>query len=144
MPIEHSAGVVIFRKEGGKALFLLLQYPQGARSKKEYWDFVKGHIEKGENELDTVKREVREETGLKDIRIVKGFKETIKYFFSVEGKNIFKTVVFYLAETKNKEIKISSEHVDFKWLIYDRALRQLAFKNAKNILKKAKEVLLSQ
>ncbi|MDO8663561.1 MAG: diadenosine tetraphosphate hydrolase, partial [Candidatus Wildermuthbacteria bacterium] len=72
----------------------------------------------------------------------KGFKEFIKYFFRIENKNIFKTVVFYLAGTKTKKIKISSEHIGFEWLPYEKALEQLTFKNAKNILEKANEFLL--
>ncbi len=38
---ETSAGIVLFRKEGAKNLFLLLHYPSG------HWDFVKGKMEKG-------------------------------------------------------------------------------------------------
>ena len=50
-------------------------------SPKGHWDFPKGHIEKGEKIKDTIRREVEEETGLKDIKFIEGFKEWIKYFF---------------------------------------------------------------
>ena len=141
MPVEKSAGAVIFRSENSEVQYLLLHYPSGAKSKKNYWDFPKGHVERGETETETVTREVEEETGLKDISIVSGFRETIKYFFRAENKTIFKTVVFYLAKTKTKEIKISFEHEGYQWLPYEGALAQLSFKNAKNILKKARSVL---
>ena len=39
---ETSAGIVLFRREESKILFLLLHYPSG------HWDFVKGKIEKNE------------------------------------------------------------------------------------------------
>jgi len=42
MPQEFSAGAVIYRIDGGRKLLLILQY------EKTHWDFVKGHIEKGE------------------------------------------------------------------------------------------------
>ncbi len=132
---------MIFRQEGDKPLFLLLRYPVGTRTSKDYWDLPKGHIEKGEKEIDTVKREVKEETGLKNIEILEGFKEWIKYFFRWEGKNILKFVTFYLAETKVKEVKISGEHIDYEWLFYGKASKQLTFKNAKEILKKANDFL---
>jgi bis(5'-nucleosidyl)-tetraphosphatase len=141
MPVEKSAGAIIFRKEDGKIFFLLLHYPSGSRTQKDYWDFPKGHIEKGERLEETVEREVREETGLKDIKLTEGFKETIKYFFKWENKNILKFVTFYLAETKTKEIEISGEHIGHKWLPYYEALEQLTFKNAKEVLKKANENL---
>ncbi len=139
--VEKSAGAVIFRKEGDKIFYLLLHYPSSKRSAKDYWDFPKGHIEKNETLEETVRREVEEETGLKDIKLVKGFKEWIKYFFRADGKNIFKIVTFLLAQTQNKEIKISSEHTGFKWLPYEEALGQLFFQNAKEIIKKANDYL---
>ncbi len=130
MPIEKSAGAVIFRK-AGEIKYLLLLYQAG------HWDLPKGHVEKGETLEDTVKREVKEETGLEDMKIVSGFKETIKYFFKWEGKNILKFVTFFLAETDASEVRISQEHIGFEWLPYNEAVKRVTFKNAKEILKKA-------
>jgi len=142
MPSERSAGAIIFRREDSKTLFLLLHYPStGHRTSKDYWDLPKGHIEQGETEGKTVRREVAEETGIKDVEFIPKFRETIKYFFKWEGKTIFKTVAYYLLETKTKEIKISEEHVGFDWLEYEAAIERLTFKNAREILKKANDYL---
>ena len=141
MPIERSAGAIIFYREEGKIYYLLLNYPSGVKAKKDYWDFPKGHIEKGENEAEAAKREVLEETGIKDLKFVEGFKEVNKYFFKLQGETIFKTVVYYLTETKEKEVNLSFEHIDFKWLPFVGALDQLSFKNTKDILTKANEFL---
>ena len=141
MPVEKSAGAVVFRKENNKIYYLLLHYPSSAKAPKEYWDFPKGHVEKGENEIETAKREVEEETGLKDVEFVKGFKEWIKYFFKFKGKNVLKFVTFYLAETKTKNVKVSFEHLGFEWLSFEEAIQKLTFKNAKEILKKANRFL---
>jgi len=139
--VEKSAGAVVFRKEGNKIYYLLLHYPSGTRTPRNYWDFPKGHIERGEKEIETVKREVKEETGLEDIKFIEGFKKWVKYFFRFQGKTVFKIVIFYLVETKNKNVKISFEHIGYKWLPYEEALEQLLFKNAKEILKKANDYL---
>jgi len=159
MPIETSAGAVIFREEGGKIFYLLLHYPTQAKrrvgdegklrkrqtsstdSKKDYWDFPKGNIEKGEKLVETVKRETKEETGLGDIKFIPGFKEAIKYFYKLKEKNIFKIVTFFLVRTKIKEVKISWEHTGFQWLPYEEAMEQITFKNAKEILKKANDFI---
>lgn len=126
-----------------KFFYLLLCYPAiNHRSDKSYWDFSKGHIEKGEELEDTVKREVEEETGLKDVKFIKGFKETFKYFFKVQDQNILKFVTFFLVETKEREVRISGEHIGYQWLSFEEAIKQLSFKNAKEILKKANESLL--
>jgi len=148
--VEHSAGAIIFRKEpfdvaqgkDGKIYYLLLHYPPVIhRSGKEYWDLSKGHLEPGETEGKTVRREVEEETGLKDVKFISGFRETIKYFFKWEGKNILKFVTFYLVKAKTEKVKISDEHMSYVWLVYEKALEKLTFKNAKEILKKANDHL---
>jgi bis(5'-nucleosidyl)-tetraphosphatase len=141
MPFEKSAGAVIFRKKGRTVYYLLLHYPSGVKAEKEYWDLPKGHIEKGEKEIDTVRREVEEETGLRNLQFVEGFKEWIKYFFNFQGEKIFKIVTFYLARVETEEVRISSEHIGFKWLSFEEAGDQLTFKNAKGILKKADDFL---
>jgi len=141
MPVEKSAGAIIFRHEKDKIKYLLLHYPSGSRTTKDYWDFPKGHIEKGEKIEVTVKREVKEETGLEYLKFIEGFKEWIKYFFKFEEKNIFKIVTFLLAEAKTEDVKISFEHIGYEWLPCQEAIEQLTFKNAKEILKKAHNFL---
>lgn len=141
MSLEKSAGAVIFRKNK-EIKYLLLHYPSGSRTPgKDYWDFPKGHVEKGEKELETVKREVKEEAGLEDIKFIEEFKEWIKYFFKAEGKTVFKIVTFYLVQTQTEKIKLSEEHIDSEWLPYEEALERLTFKNAKEILTKAHSFL---
>ncbi len=128
---EISAGAVIFKIIDGKPIFLLLHYGSG------HWDFVKGHIEKGETEKETVVRETEEETGIKDLRFIDEFRERIKYFFHRGKEVVYKEVVFYLAETKTEKVKLSFEHIGFIWLPYDEALNLLTFENAKSVLRKA-------
>jgi 8-oxo-dGTP pyrophosphatase MutT (NUDIX family) len=134
--MERSAGAVIFH-ENKEREYLLLHYESG------HWDYVKGHIENNESEKEALIRETEEEAGIKkdDIRIIENFKEKIQYFYKHEGKLIKKEVVFYLAKSKTKAVKISKEHIGYKWLPYEEALKQLTFKNAKDILKKANNFL---
>lgn len=132
---EISAGTVLFRREKSKIFFLLLHYPSG------HWDFVKGKKEFGETHHRTALREAREETGITDIEFVNNFEEWIEYNFQYEGELVQKKVVFFLAETKTKEIVISFEHQDFVWLEFDDAIKKITFENAKKILKKANSVL---
>lgn len=143
MVFEKSAGAIIFRGEQNINKFLLLHYPSVThRSKKDYWDFAKGHVEKGENELDTIIRETQEETGINDLEFINGFHKSMKYFFRHDGKLIFKTVDFRLARTISETVTLSGEHNDFAWMSYQEAYDMLSFKNAKFILKKANEFLL--
>ena len=144
MPVEKSAGAVVFKKNK-QIEYLILNYPSTVRgAKKSYWDFPKGHIEKGETAEQTAQREVLEETGIKDIALISGFKEHIKYFFRHKNKIIFKIVTFFLAEAKSRKVKISSEHIGYLWLPYEKAIRKLTFKNSKLVLKKANNFLLAR
>ena len=132
---ETSAGIVLFRKEGSKILFLLLHYPSG------HWDFVKGKIEKGESTHDTAIREAKEETGITDITFLENFEEWIKYDFQYQGELIHKKVVFFLAETKTEEVMISHEHLDYTWMDYNTSMEKTTFDNAKTVLTRAQMLL---
>jgi bis(5'-nucleosidyl)-tetraphosphatase len=142
MLLERSAGAIIFRRDNGAAKYLLLHYPSMAhRSNRDYWDFAKGHVEKGESELQTVERETAEETGITDLVFRDGFRETMKYFFRHAGQLIFKVVSFRLAETEIEAVKLSGEHDDFIWLSYADACRILSFANARKVMAKANDFL---
>ncbi len=129
---ETSAGIVLFRRDNTKILFLLLHYPSG------HWDFVKGKMEKNETTHQTAIRETREETGITDVTFLNNFEEWIEYNFQYQGELVHKKVVFFLAETKTIQISISHEHTDYTWMDYETAIEKTTFDNAKQILSKSK------
>ena len=137
MTQKKSCGAVVFRKNR-EVKYLLLHYEAG------HWDYVKGEVEKGESERDTVVRELREETGITDARFIEGFREEISYFFKMGGRTIYKEVVFFLMETGTSEVVLSFEHTGYEWLDYQKAIERLIFENAKNILRKAHTFLKEQ
>ncbi len=137
MLVEKSAGVIIFRRDE-EIKYLLLKYGYG------HWDFVKGNIEKGENEIETIIRETKEETGIEDLKFLKGFREKISYFYRKGKDLVYKEVVFYLAETKEKKVRLSYEHEDYCWLPFEKALEKITFNNSKKLLKKANSYLKNE
>ncbi len=132
---ETSSGVVLFRKENEKILFLLLHYPSG------HWDFVKGKMESGESPHETAIRETKEETGIIDVKFLDYFEEWIQYNFQFKGELVQKKVVFFLGETKTKDIKISHEHLNYTWMDYSTAMEKITFDNAKTVLSKSYALL---
>jgi 8-oxo-dGTP pyrophosphatase MutT (NUDIX family) len=132
---ETSAGIVLFRKEDSKILFLLLHYPSG------HWDFIKGKREEGESTHETAIREAKEETGITDITFLENFEEWIKYDFQYQGELVHKKVVFFLAETKTKQVMISHEHLDYTWMDYNTSMEKTTFDNAKTVLTRAQMLL---
>ena len=60
---ERSAGFIVYRlDDDGSRKYLLLDYGR-------HWDFPKGHLEKGEDDLAAAMRELTEETGIGDIQV---------------------------------------------------------------------------
>ncbi len=132
---EKSVGCALFRKNDSEKEFLLLHY------KADHWGFPKGHVEQGETEEQTLRREVQEETTLKNIAIMPGFRQYTKYYFRRGKETVFKEVPFYLAESSGGNVKISHEHQGFEWLSFEKAMKRLSFKNTKTVLEKAIEFL---
>ena len=131
---ERSAGVVLFNRAEGLQ-FLVLKYPSG------HWDFVKGNIEQGEGEEETVKRELLEETGINNITLHKEFNKKAEYHYYRKNKIVHKIVSYYLAETEQKDVKISFEHLDYRWEDHDNVLKLITFDNSKEILEKGSQLI---
>jgi bis(5'-nucleosidyl)-tetraphosphatase len=133
---ERSAGFVIFRAaDGGLREYLLLDYGR-------HWDFVKGHVEKGEDDLTTAIRELREETGITDVSVVPGFHHEVAYFFRDRKKGlIHKKVVFFLGRTGSTPdaIVLSHEHEGYEFLPFEVAVKRLTFPTARQVLKLAEQ-----
>lgn len=135
---ERSAGFILFRNDSaapGGRLYLLLDYGR-------HWDYAKGHVEKGESDLDAAIRELKEETGIKAPKVVEGFSHEIEYFFrSSKHGLIRKSVVFFLGQTNARDVILSEEHIAYEYLDYDSAMKRLTYANARETLRKAQEFL---
>lgn len=140
MRVERSAGAVVFyRGVRGLEYLLLKHVPDSPRP--EYWNFPKGHIEKRETSEEAARREVLEESGIRALRIIPGFKQTERYIYTLRGERILKFVVWFLAQSRTKKVKVSYEHTDARWLPYEEAYRRILYRGTKNLLKKAHQFL---
>lgn len=157
MKKEFSAGLIIFRRTPQGPRFLLLYH--GGR----YWNFPKGHIEYNmknvqtsfgaveteplnvrETSKEAAIRETFEETGIspEKLSIKNGFRAVEKFRFFKNREQIFKVVIFYLAETEEVDVKISSEHEGFGWFQYKDARYILApYKDSQKLLRNAYEFI---
>jgi 8-oxo-dGTP pyrophosphatase MutT (NUDIX family) len=117
---ERSAGFVIFRKSENGFLYLLLQ-----NSSKFFWDFPKGNVAQGEDDLVAAKRELMEEAGITNIVPVEGFREQVSYSYNFDGETVHKDLVMFAAEAKDLNVTLSWEHSDFAWLTFKEAMSRL-------------------
>jgi bis(5'-nucleosidyl)-tetraphosphatase len=129
---QRSAGFVIFRRTASADIeYLLLDYGR-------HWDFTKGHVEKGEDDLAAAIRELKEETFLEDAVPVPGFHHEIRYYFRDRKQQlVHKTVIYFLAEVGQGQIKLSDEHVGYAWLPFEDAAKRLTYASSREILRVA-------
>lgn len=139
---EFSSGGVVYKKEGNKTLWLVTKSAVSDLYPKAVWRLPKGWIDEGESTEEAALREVREEGGV-GAEIIQKI-ETVKYFFVTPDKTkILKFVTFYLMRWK-KDLPqgFDGETSKIVWLPYQEAYKKLSFSGEKEVLEKAKELLL--
>lgn len=137
-----SVFVVVYRKEDNKIKYLLLR----RKLRWKGWEFPKGGQEGNETPMQTVIRELKEETGQYSARITKlnfkgryDFKKKHLEFPDYKGQEF----QLFLAEIEEKNIKIDKrEHSSFKWLEFKEALKIIDFPEKKKSLEIADKFLL--
>jgi 8-oxo-dGTP pyrophosphatase MutT (NUDIX family) len=134
MPTEISSGAVVFR-ETPQTEYLLLRYGAG------HWGFVKGQIERGEKPEETARRELKEETGIREAEVINGFQEKVSYYYKRQGETVYKEVVYRLFHVKGSRVVLSDEHTDYAWLSCPLARGRLTHQNTKHVLWKAQQTL---
>ena len=128
---EKSCGIIVVNQDR----VLLLHYPSG------HWDFPKGHVDGEEQEEETARRELFEETGINDIIVIDGFRFATSYHYR-RGRHIYhKKVVYFLGKTLVNDVTISHEHQGFQWCHWRDCMETLTFINSKSILSEAEKFL---
>jgi 8-oxo-dGTP pyrophosphatase MutT (NUDIX family) len=126
-----SAGAILFRDTRGRREYLLL------KSRPGDWEFPKGGVEGDEELQQTAIREVKEEAGIGDFRLIDGFREDYDYVFEANGKTIHKTVHLFIARSFEASAELSKEHRDLQWRDYEQAINTITQDGPRDILKKA-------
>lgn len=132
---EKSCGAIVFREdEDGGTEILLIKNLKG-----QHWSFPKGHVEWGETERQTAKREIMEEVGL-NVTFIGNFRETTRYY---PRRDISKMVVFFLAKVKGSdEVVCQEEEVSsYIWVPIEKAGEKLTFKNDREVVARAKRYI---
>ena len=142
LPVRNqvsSGGVVVRRTSAGNEVAIIR--PRGT----ERWQLPKGLVDPGESPDVTAQREVREEAGI-DAAIV-GPITTIQYWYVGDAQGgervrFHKTVHFFLLVFRNGDVADHDHEVaEARWVALDDALGQLAFRNEKAVVEKAREMI---
>jgi dATP pyrophosphohydrolase len=107
--------------------------------KNNIWQGISGGVEDDEGLIDTVKREVLEETGISVSNVIELSSVASIPVVDVVGEFKFGEDLYVIPEYSfgvecNGDIVLSSEHMDYKWLSYDEAINCLEYDSNKTAL----------
>ncbi len=126
----------MFTRVDGEVRFLI------ARSIKGVGGFPKGHMEGEETEIQTAKREIFEEVGLRP-RFIRGFRAKEEYLLTHKPDTV-KTVIYFLAEYDQEEQMVVCQKEEISEAVlmgYDEAMKALPYYR-KHLLRSAHDYMV--
>jgi len=142
MKYRKAVFIVTYAKVKEKVYYLILKRKLHWKG----WEFPKGGIKFFEIKKQTIKREIKEETGLNSIKIKK-FNISGRYKYDKKYPNrkgfIGQSFSLYSVEVKKEQVKIDRyEHSDYKWIEFEEAMKKLKWPNQKKCLNVVNNYLL--
>ncbi|MEE2876840.1 MAG: NUDIX domain-containing protein [Candidatus Neomarinimicrobiota bacterium] len=128
--VTHIDSYLYRQDKNGHLLYLMLK----RRPDKQYghlWQGVAGQIEEGETAVETVLREINEETGLKPLRLFTADHVTAFYQSYNDRMNL---VPVFGVEVGSEEVRLSCEHENYRWERFEEAVKMLTWNQQKKAL----------
>jgi len=137
--ILYSVIAIIFNQENKILMFL-----RKGEKWEQGWEPIKGAIHFGETEEEAALREIKEEAGLENIKIIG---KLPNFYWGerpwINGKLKIKARVFVCKYIGGK-IKLGEpEHIDYKWMDIEEAKEKIWLKGGKNMIEEALRFYLS-
>ncbi len=136
LPIQIEG--IVFRKKDNQTEYLLLKRTS---SRGGFWQPITGGLKEGETLIESLKREIKEETGLKEIISII---EKVHYF-EFTDPHLIKEYVFGVEVSPTKKIIIDAgEHSAFRWCTFEEATQLMKWKENKKAFEKLNDLLFER
>jgi len=129
----------VYRKINNGILFLLMKRNMN-KIYEHLWQGVAGKIEQGETASEAAIRELKEETGLAPLNMFVA--DHVSKFYEVHGDRINLVPVFGI-EVDSEEVILSVEHIDYKWVDINKALKTLVWNGQKEGLQTVNDMIIN-
>ncbi|GIT74022.1 MAG: hypothetical protein Ct9H300mP29_0160 [Candidatus Neomarinimicrobiota bacterium] len=129
----------VFRQTDDDLSFLLLKRNKD-KLYEHLWQGVAGKIEGGETAFEAAIRELKEETSLEPVRMFVA--DYVSRFYESHQDRINLVPVFGI-EVDSSEVKLSKEHVDYKWVDIYEALDTLVWRGQKESIQTVYDMVVN-
>ncbi|GHT49696.1 NUDIX hydrolase [Endomicrobiia bacterium] len=139
---EFSCGAVIYKIENDNPVFLLVRSKRNGK-----WGFSKGHVENGENEIETARREIFEEVGIKKIKFLENFRKESVYAIrsNLKGIPAEKHSIYFLALALEDPSDFDTNEIaEIKWTDINHAQELFFFTSQKEIINSAYKLIMGE
>ena len=99
---------------------LLIKRTSGNKHFANAWEIPGGRLEVGEDPIQGVKREAKEETGI-DVEVLHPL--SVKHFVREDGQTV--TKLNFLCRALSSDVKLSEEHSVFEWVPNEKSKENL-------------------
>jgi len=153
LPLRNGVGIVVLNKENKVFVAKRIDNP------KNFWQMPQGGVDKNEDHLTAALRELKEETGIKNVQLIKEFDEFITYELPSHLLGIIWKGKYRGQEQKwfimkflgnDNEINIKTKHPEFlewKWIDLDKitdTVVDFKLEVYKKIKEKVKKILVNR